>query len=68
MEAESSCELLLSRKRRREGSNGETEEGERLVKIPRSTVVSQLRASAVGYQKTLCNLANGIKLKNSKML
>uniref|UniRef100_A0A3Q3W7W5 choline-phosphate cytidylyltransferase n=1 Tax=Mola mola TaxID=94237 RepID=A0A3Q3W7W5_MOLML len=38
MEAQSSSALLLSRKRRREGSNGETEEGERLGKIPRCTV------------------------------
>lgn len=51
MEAQSSSELLLSRKRRREGSNGETEEGERLVKIPRCTVVSQLCASAVIEQR-----------------
>lgn len=40
MEAEGSSGLLLSRKRRRDGSNGETEEGERLGKIPRCTVVS----------------------------
>ncbi|KAJ0011735.1 hypothetical protein NQD34_012709 [Periophthalmus magnuspinnatus] len=38
MEAESSSGLLLSRKRRREGSNGEAEESERLGKIPRFTV------------------------------
>lgn len=38
MEAQSSSGLLLSRKRRREGSNGEAEEGERLGKIPRCTV------------------------------
>uniref|UniRef100_A0A3B3ZGX9 choline-phosphate cytidylyltransferase n=1 Tax=Periophthalmus magnuspinnatus TaxID=409849 RepID=A0A3B3ZGX9_9GOBI len=37
MEAESSSGLLLSRKRRREGSNGEAEESERLGKIPRFT-------------------------------
>lgn len=40
MEAQSSSTLLLSRKRRRDGSNGEAEEGERLGKIPRCTVVS----------------------------
>lgn len=45
MEAQSSSGLLLSRKRRREGSNGETDEGERLGKIPRCTVVSQLDSS-----------------------
>ncbi|KAM4728917.1 choline-phosphate cytidylyltransferase A [Anableps anableps] len=38
MEAQSSHELVMSRKRRREGSNGETEEGERFGKIPRCTV------------------------------
>uniref|UniRef100_A0A3Q0STB9 choline-phosphate cytidylyltransferase n=1 Tax=Amphilophus citrinellus TaxID=61819 RepID=A0A3Q0STB9_AMPCI len=38
MEAQSSSTLLLSRKRRRDGSNGEAEEGERLGKIPRCTV------------------------------
>uniref|UniRef100_A0A3Q2PV76 choline-phosphate cytidylyltransferase n=1 Tax=Fundulus heteroclitus TaxID=8078 RepID=A0A3Q2PV76_FUNHE len=38
MEAQSSHELVMARKRRREGSNGETEEGERLGKIPRYTV------------------------------
>ncbi|XP_076018492.1 choline-phosphate cytidylyltransferase A isoform X2 [Genypterus blacodes] len=38
MEAESSSGLLLPRKRRRDGSNGEAEEGERLGKIPRCTV------------------------------
>lgn len=38
MEAQSSSGLLLSRKRRRDGSNGEAEEGERLGKIPRCTV------------------------------
>lgn len=50
MENQSSSGLLLSRKRRREGSNGEAEEGERLGKIPRCTVVSQLCASAVTEQ------------------
>ncbi|XP_026230841.1 phosphate cytidylyltransferase 1, choline, alpha a isoform X2 [Anabas testudineus] len=38
MEAQSSSGPLLSRKRRREGSNGEPEDGERLGKIPRCTV------------------------------
>uniref|UniRef100_A0AAZ1Y1A2 choline-phosphate cytidylyltransferase n=1 Tax=Oreochromis aureus TaxID=47969 RepID=A0AAZ1Y1A2_OREAU len=38
MEAQSSSTLLLSRKRRRDGSNGEAEEGERFGKIPRCTV------------------------------
>ncbi|KAL7386115.1 hypothetical protein ABVT39_004131 [Epinephelus coioides] len=38
MEAQSSSELLLSRKRKRESSNREIEEGERLGKIPRCTV------------------------------
>ncbi|MED6276194.1 Choline-phosphate cytidylyltransferase A [Characodon lateralis] len=38
MEPQSSHELGIARKRRREGSNGETEEGERLGKIPRCTV------------------------------
>ncbi|XP_014887143.1 choline-phosphate cytidylyltransferase A isoform X1 [Poecilia latipinna] len=38
MAAQSSNELVMSRKRKREGSNGETEEGERLGKIPRCTV------------------------------
>ncbi|XP_072297351.1 choline-phosphate cytidylyltransferase A isoform X1 [Eucyclogobius newberryi] len=38
MEAEGSSGLLLSRKRRREGSNGEAEDRERLGKIPRFTV------------------------------
>ncbi|KAF3699203.1 Choline-phosphate cytidylyltransferase A [Channa argus] len=38
METEGSSGLLLSRKRRREGSNGDTDEGERLGKIPRCTV------------------------------
>lgn len=46
-QAQSSSGLLLARKRKREGSNGETEEGERIGKIPRCTVVSQLCASAV---------------------
>lgn len=45
METQSSSGLLLSRKRRREGSNGETEEGEKLGKILRCTVVSQLHSS-----------------------
>lgn len=51
MENQSSSGLLLSRKRRREGSNGEAEEGERLGKIPRCTVVSRLYASAVIEQR-----------------
>uniref|UniRef100_A0A3P9IEW6 choline-phosphate cytidylyltransferase n=1 Tax=Oryzias latipes TaxID=8090 RepID=A0A3P9IEW6_ORYLA len=38
MEAQSSCDLLLSRKRKKEDSNGETDEGERPGKIPRCTV------------------------------
>ncbi|TWW72692.1 choline-phosphate cytidylyltransferase A [Takifugu flavidus] len=38
MQAQSSSELLLSRKRKRDGSNGEMEEGERSGKIPRCTV------------------------------
>ncbi|XP_019966963.1 choline-phosphate cytidylyltransferase A [Paralichthys olivaceus] len=38
MEAESSSELLLTRKRRRESSKGDNDERERLVKIPRCTV------------------------------
>uniref|UniRef100_A0A8C2XHS1 choline-phosphate cytidylyltransferase n=1 Tax=Cyclopterus lumpus TaxID=8103 RepID=A0A8C2XHS1_CYCLU len=38
MEAQSSSGLLLSRKRRRESFNRETEEGEKLGKIPRCTV------------------------------
>ncbi|KAF6727671.1 Choline-phosphate cytidylyltransferase A [Oryzias melastigma] len=38
MEAQSSCDLLLSRKRKKEDSNGETDEGERPWKIPRCTV------------------------------
>ena len=41
MEAESSSEMLLTRKRRRESSNGDKDEGERHVKFPRCTVVSQ---------------------------
>lgn len=45
MQAQSSSELLLSRKRKRDGSNGEMEEGERSGKIPRCTVVSQLSPS-----------------------
>lgn len=47
MEAESSSGPVLSRKRRREGSNGETDEGERLGKIPRCTVVGQTPSSSV---------------------
>lgn len=62
MEAQSSSALLLSRKRRREGSNGETEEGERLGKIPRCTVVSQLCASVVIEQHFLHTLAIYIRL------
>lgn len=46
MQAQSSNELLLSRKRKRDGSNGEMEEGERTGKIPRCTVVSQLSRSS----------------------
>uniref|UniRef100_A0A4W5MR06 choline-phosphate cytidylyltransferase n=1 Tax=Hucho hucho TaxID=62062 RepID=A0A4W5MR06_9TELE len=38
MEAHSSSRSSLSRKRRRDGSNGETEEVERPGKVPRSTV------------------------------
>ncbi|RVE61876.1 hypothetical protein OJAV_G00173480 [Oryzias javanicus] len=38
MEPQSSCDLLLSRKRKKEDSNGETDEGERPGKIPRCTV------------------------------
>lgn len=50
MEAQSSSGLLLTRKRRREGSNGETDESERLVKIPRCTVVRKLSLSPVFAQ------------------
>lgn len=46
MQAQSSSELLLSRKRKRDGSNGDREEGERTGKIPRCTVVSQLSRSS----------------------
>ncbi|XP_028986720.1 choline-phosphate cytidylyltransferase A isoform X2 [Betta splendens] len=38
MEAESSSGPVPSRKRRREGSNGEADEGERRAKVPRCTV------------------------------
>uniref|UniRef100_A0AAZ3QQD7 choline-phosphate cytidylyltransferase n=1 Tax=Oncorhynchus tshawytscha TaxID=74940 RepID=A0AAZ3QQD7_ONCTS len=44
MEAHSSSRSSLSRKRRRDGSNGETEEVERPGKVPRSTVVSEEEA------------------------
>lgn len=46
MQAQCSSELLLSRKRKRDGSTRETEEGERTGKIPRCTVVSQLAQSS----------------------
>lgn len=41
MEAQSSSGLVLSRKRRRESSTRDSEEGERLGKYPKCTVVSQ---------------------------
>lgn len=36
----------LSRKRKREGSNGEAEEGEKPVKLKRCTVVSEIMVLA----------------------
>lgn len=68
MENQSSSGLLLPRKRRRDGSNGETEEGEKLGKIPRCTVVSQLCASVLAlhvgaalaiYLCTVCPCMSG---------
>lgn len=54
MQAECSSELLLSRKRKRDGSNGEMEEGERTGKIPRCTVVSQLSQSSAFTRLYTC--------------
>lgn len=59
MQAQSSSELLLSRKRKRDGSNGEAEEGERTGKIPRCTVVSQLSWSGRFFRLYTCPSHSG---------
>lgn len=59
MQAQSSSELLLSRKRKRDGSNGEMEEGERSGKIPRCTVVSQLSRSGRFFRVYMCPSHSG---------
>lgn len=71
MEALSSHQLVLSRKRRREGSNGETEEGERLGKIPRCTVVSStlllkhVLTCVLNLAKVSCGFLNGLQRQGS---